>query len=206
MPFLLLAILGFVALAVILVWSLIWGALLGLLLPLTLFEGALLVMLASLAVLYAFGRMVLSQTPGELSLAEGLQEMLADELPPKRFFTGPEGKTWENGFRYQSANVLLTRLEDDPGLSGLKVRQAREALAIRLADLGTALVKDKGQRGVSTQTRLSDWKHQMRKEGLKPYDDDLLRIAAEVVNGVVAFKAAQKIIRDNLWDELTDSL
>jgi len=93
--------------ALILLWSLGLGWILSLILPLELFEGALLVMIASItsvAILMYSVR----------SFEEDPKLELLDTLPIERFTGGSDRPTLEQLFRYQLANDMVMIFEDEP--------------------------------------------------------------------------------------------
>ena len=198
----LLILLGIV---LVLAWSIGLGWLVSHLLPFSLFEGSLLVMAASVIVGYIASRLLRGL---DLPLID--PEMLAEEpidvpsyvIPHSRFYPSEADKTWEGWFRFELANRLYDALAAAPRLTGRPDKSQRQELAIRLTDVGIILLKAKTGRGRQVRTRLADWQAQMTKQGLKPYDEALLRLAMTTLHNTLAVPLFEHVVRAKLWDQL----
>ncbi len=118
-----------------------------------------------------------------------------------RFYPTEADKTWEGWFRFELANRLYDAPAAAPRLTGRLDKSQRQDLAIRLTDVGIALLKAKTGRGRRGRTRLADWHAQMTTQGLKPYDEALLRLAMTTVNNVLAAPLFEHVVRAKLWDQ-----
>jgi hypothetical protein len=198
---LLLILLG---LALVLAWSIGLGWLLSHLLPFSLFEGSLLVMLASVIVGYVASRIVRGLEWPLLepeTLSEEPVELPSYAIPHTRFYPTETDKTWEGWFRFELANRLYDALAAAPRLTGRLDKTQRQELAIRLTDTGIVLLKAKTGRGRQVRTRLADWQAQMTKQGLKPYDEALLRLAMTTLHNTLAAPLFEHVVRAKLWDQ-----
>ncbi len=121
---------------------------------------------------------------------------------PTRASTPPKPtRTWEGWFRFELANRLYDALVAVPRLTGRLDKTQRQELAIRLTDIGIALLKAKTGRGRQVRTRLADWQAQMTKQGLKPYDEALLRLAMTTLHHTLATPLFEHVVRAKLWDQ-----
>ncbi len=120
------------------------------------------------------------------ALAEEPVEMPSYAIPHTRFYAIEADKTWEGWFRFELANRLYDALAAAPRLTGRLDKSQRQELAIRLTDSGIALLKAKTGRGRQVSTHLADWRAQMANQGLKPYDEALLRLAMTTLHNTLA--------------------
>ncbi len=191
-------------LALVLAWSIGLGWLLSHVLPFSLFEGSLLAMVASVIVGYVASRILdgleLPFIEPE-TLAEKPGEVPSYAIPYTRFYPTEADKTWEGWFRFELANRLYDALAVAPRLTGRLDKSQRQELAIRLTDIGIVLLKAKTGRGRQVRTRLADWQAHMTQQGLKPYDEALLRLAMTTVNNVLAVPLFEHVVRAKLWDQ-----
>jgi hypothetical protein len=180
--------------ALILLWSLGLGWILTLILPLELFEGALLVMIASItsvAILMYSVR----------SFEEDPKLELLDTLPIERFTGGSDRPTLEQLFRYQLANDMVMIFEDEPSTTNLMDQRQREELAIRLSEICSAAVRNKPTRIKNPKISKADLKKQMSKMNLKPYDDNLLDIAVKTTNVYIQRPLWQEVFASQIWEQ-----
>lgn len=190
----------------LILWSAGLSWLLIKLLPFTLFEGAILVLLSTLFMLYAASR-IFSDLPMPSNRPETSDEMLFapdDDIPADRFWQKEDEKTNEAWFRYAIANELYEDLSDMELDNTLGKAQQKE-LAIRLSDIMVALLKErrfrKGTRRISIT--VPQLQAQMEKMGQRPYDLDILETAVSSVNIRLSYdEDLADIILDKTWDEL----
>jgi hypothetical protein len=204
---LLITILGFLLLAIVGValfaaWSIGLGWLLAQLLPFTLFEGSLLMMLASIAVAYV-GRQLLSTLPGnELPIEEEEISAFAYTMPARRFYQTEGDKTAEAWFRFQLANNILEDVADEPRVVRQMSPTQLEELAVRLTDVVVGVLKRKPKRTKRVAVTIGALQQEMIKTGQKPYDDDILQAAVSSVNALLFFdEEMADIVREKRWDE-----
>ncbi|MBM4429365.1 MAG: hypothetical protein FJ026_03330 [Chloroflexi bacterium] len=203
-PVILIIVVVVITLVFILGISLGLGWALTLVLPFSLFEGALLGMMATLAsgvVWYTIFRSASSrESEGEESSFE------VDEIPVSWFWKTDGERTWENWFRYVLANSIYVDLLDSPrGLGGLGERQVQE-LAVQLAETALGALKATPAHAKRLRVSRGILKRQMVKAGRRPYENDLLDLAAAVVNEeLVHLEKLRQVVRGQLWDDVAEA-
>jgi hypothetical protein len=192
-----------VGMALVLVWSIGLGWLLSHLLPFSLFEGSLLAMAASVIVGYVASRILdsLALPWLEPEPPEQLVDLPSYAIPHTRFYPSEPDKTWEAWFCFELANRLYDALAASPRVTGRLDKSQRQELAVRLADVGIALLKAKTGRGRQVRTRLADWQAQMANQGLTPYDEALLRLAMTTLHNTLAAPLFERVVRAKLWEQ-----
>ncbi len=183
------------------------GWLLTRLLPFTLFEGTLLGLLASVIV-GAFWINVLRSVArwSQEEAEEDEEDFYYDEIPPDRFFKMGFEKTWETWLHYEFANDIYVEFQDYPQrIAPTGDRQLQE-LAVRLAEVAVAILKTKPPRTKRLHLSPGALKQQLIKMGQRPYDDDILNLAAEVINDYMSDHQPELlwVIGQKLWDESPD--
>jgi hypothetical protein len=183
------------------------GWLLTRLLPFTLFEGTLLGLLASVIV-GAFWINVLRSVArwSQEEAEEDEEDFYYDEIPPDRFFKTGSEKTWETWLHYEFANDIYVEFQDYPQrIAPTGDRQLQE-LAVRLAEVAVAILKTKPPRTKRLHLSPGALKQQLIKMGQRPYDDDILNLAAEVINDYMSDHQPELlwVIGKKLWDESPD--
>ncbi len=207
---LLLLTLFLVALALVLLlgWSLALGWLLTQFVPaLSLFEGGLLVMLATLAVAYLAARIasalyeITNLSPSEF--ADG-EEAWEEVFPLEQFQQAGNPLTWEVFFKHRLANWVYIDISTELRSAHLANPGQREALALRLTDVAFDVLK--GCKRVSpVSLTLAAMKKEMERTGQRPYDDDILQIAVGATNLLLASDAElAQVARQKRWGELFD--
>lgn len=197
-------VLGLVGVALILAWSIGLGWLVSHLLPFTLFEGSLLSLVASALVGYLGSRLL---TGPSFSLNEPMAEegdwidASTYDIPATRFYQLDAEKTWEAWFKFEGANRLYDELQQAPKVTGRMNPMQQQELAIRLMDIGVALLKTKTGRAKQIRTRLVDWQQSMTKQGLKPYDEPILRLAMSTLHRLVSSPPYERVVQNKLWDK-----
>jgi hypothetical protein len=206
---LLILLLGVLVIGLLILWSTGLSWLLIKLLPFTLFEGTLLVLLATLFVLYIGGRLLLAGPPLPSTGSEMLDTMpfsLEDEIPENRFWKSGEAKTNETWFRYAIANEIYQDF-DSIELDATLGKAQQKELAIRLTDIIVEMLKErrfrKGTRRVSIT--VPQILAQMEKMGQRPYDQDILEAVVSSVNIHLSYdEYLQDIVLEKTWDELDE--
>ncbi|MBZ0310837.1 MAG: hypothetical protein K8I82_32565 [Anaerolineae bacterium] len=199
--FLLIAV--FVVMLVILGWSIIVGWILTQIFAFTLFEGTLLGMLASgMAGYFIFSALLDRLTDAADSLTEWSNEdEEEDNIPAERFFPTPAQRTWEAWFRFQVANTIYAELRENLPTATMDKPQKQE-LSIRLSEICIAALKDKSPKANTLHLTIHDLQGQMTTMELKPYDDDLLNVAAEATNLSLILPPAETVIREKMWNQI----
>ncbi len=198
LPGLLTVIIVIISLALVLGIFLLIGWLLTLFLPFSLFEGALLSMIASLiiGIIYTIVRFGAS---GE----EDEHDVVEDEIPGDRFWNTPAERTWENWFRYIIANSVYEDLTDLPHWEEVMGEADLQSLCIGLADASLEILKAKSPRATRMRVSKGSLKHEMVKMGHPAYQDGILNPAVAAVN--VALMPVEgllrQIVREQTWDE-----
>lgn len=195
---LLMVVLMIISLALVLGIFLFFGWLLTLFLPFSLFEGALLSMIASLliGIIYTILRFGAS---GE----EDENDFEADEIPWSRFWSTPGERTWENWFRYIIANSVYEDLFDSPHWVEIISEEHLQDLCIGLADAALEILKAKSPRATRLRVSKGSLKHEMVKIGHPSYQDGILNPAVAAVNAVLVPMEGvlRQIVREQSWDE-----
>ena len=198
LPGLLMVILMIISLALVLGIFLFIGWLLTLFLPFSLFEGALLSMIASLliGIIYTILRFGAS---GE----EDENDFEADEIPGSRFWSTSAERTWENWFRYIIANSVYEDLLESPHWVEIMSEENLQDLCIGLADAALEILKAKSPRATRLRVSKGSLKHEMVKIGHPSYHDGLLNPAVAAVNAVLMPMEGllRQIVREQSWDE-----
>jgi hypothetical protein len=205
-----LLILGLVIVSLILVLGIAIGVgwILTLILPFTLFEGALLVMLASVIVGIIGSNLVRSLSDSAWDLTDDDYDEGEDDrggIPASRFFKTSADGTWEAWFRYEIANDIYGEFLVSPTqIAPMDDRQLQE-LAIRLADTAVAILKARKPRVRRVEITQAMLAREMTKAGQQPYDDDILGMAVTAISMNLDYYQEDliRIIRDKSWDEPT---
>ncbi len=197
-----------VAQAVVLAWALGVGWVLTLFLPFSLFEGALLGLISAGMVAFALHR-ILSSEISPFSDYEDEDGELFDILdgyeviPENRFYKNNAGKTWEAWVKHEIANGIYEEMQDsDVSFGSMGKRQLQE-LAIRLADIGVAVLKTKAKNRTLRVT-VSNLRSQMKKINQRPYDNDILELAADAINNELEYEEITDVVRGKLWKQPCD--
>jgi len=174
-------------------WSLGLGWLLSRLVSsLTLFEASLLALLPTLLFAHRLLNM-LSETvtsygesrtdPEEVFALDTAEDHFTDEdvYPiPLTQFTKGQRLVGEHVVLLEFANGIYYRMQTTPGGVGLMGDVQAQQLAIRLAEFAVKVLKNK--RSGRYEISLTALKKQMEKDGQRPYDNDILRLAVDEVN------------------------
>lgn len=213
--FVILAIL--LAIGLILGWSLGLGWLLQRWIGLTLFEGAVLVMLASAGVAYLIKSLLTSTQqqlmaprpwpPNEVELEDESGDALDDwaaphyPIPTERFRPRSGFLTGKDLFKYEVANNISLAMAAEPKSVGMMNPQQVNEVSIRLAGIVADILK---KRRNPNQTKISvkGLRQQMTQMDLRPYDQDLLELTVQTSNQLLADdEDLLEIVRFKLWDE-----
>lgn len=203
MELLVLLVLGLLGIVLVLAWSIGLGWLLTRLLPFSLFEGSLLAMMASVVVAYLATRLMRGiELPfTEFEDVDDDLEPSSYDIPATRFYTSPIDRTWAAWFTYELANRLDDALKQSPRVTGRLDKAQRQELAVRLADVAVALLRTKTGRAKQIRTRLVDWQQQMTRQDMKPYDEDILKLAMTTLDGMLTLPEFERVVRAKLWDK-----
>lgn len=188
-----------ISLALVLGIFLFFGWLLTLFLPFSLFEGALLSMIACLVTGSLWQTLWRFRTSGE----EDENDVEEDEIPGDRFWSTPAERTWENWFRYIIANSVYEDLTDSSHWEEVMGEADLQSLCIGLADASLEILKAKSPRATRMRVSKGSLKHEMVKMGHPAYQDGILNPAVAAVN--VALLPVEgllrQIVREQTWDE-----
>lgn len=203
----LLVVIGLVLLSLALGISLGLGWVLSRIVPVSLAEGAGLVLLAALFLLLLF-RGILTSIP--LTTQESSAEVAEEEpelraIPLTRIAPTPEERTWENWVRYRLAQSIYEAFQVEPRTIGHMRDAEQQELAIRLADAGVALLKRRNAQGRLNITR-SQLERYFREIGQQPYDAAILSLATGVMTAEMRLheETIRHILRERLWMHLAD--
>jgi hypothetical protein len=184
-------------LAVLLGLSLLVGWLLTLMLPFTLFEGTLL----GLVALIALGVLAVNIFKG-LPLPDldgtNLSRDFGDfkQIPDERVIKSERDRTLENQYRIEMANRIYEEFQDAPSQFSSMSDQQQQELALRLAEIGLTILKNKPVRNAQLNISKAAFKKQMQKMNQQPYSDDILDLALSGINDYIF---------DN-FDDLSESI
>ena len=174
-------------------WALGLGWLLSRLVSsLTLFEATLLALLPTLLFAHWLLNM-LSETLSSYNEARtdseevydlgSAEDQFTDEeiypIPLSQFTKG-QRLVGEHVVLLEFANGIYHRMQTTPGGVGLMGDVQAQQLAIRLAEFAVKVLKSK--RSGRFEISLTALKKQMEKDGQRPYDNDILRLAVDEVN------------------------
>lgn len=196
-----------ILLSLLLSLSLGLGWVLSRLVPVSLAEGAGLVLLGGLLLFFLL-RDVLSgifQTAGGASEETVEEEIEFRPIPPTRIAPTPEERTWENWLRYQFAQSIYETFQLEPRAIGNMRDTEQQELAIRLADAGVALLKRRTAQGRLNITP-AQLERYFREIGQQPYDSKILSLAS----GMMTIKARlheetiRYILHQRLWTQISD--
>jgi hypothetical protein len=198
-------ILMLLSMAMVLGFAIGIGWLLTLLFPFSLFEASLLALIASIVVgsswYYLFGSVL--GLGGEIP-DEDIPEVFNDDfdqIPHQRFYKTHIEKTWEAWLRHHLANSIYFEFQESPQPIAPMGRKQTQELAIRLADLSVEILKAKSVRAKRLNISAATLKKQMNKIGQRPYDDDILGLAAIAINTEVSYHYEEllRVIHTKLW-------
>lgn len=190
------------------------GWVLTLFLPVSLFEGALLGMIAAAItgrLWYSLWRSSTRFQKAEIKeeeeeWKEGEWEEEIDEMPESQFWRTREERTWENWFRYTLANAIYEELLEAPHwLEALEEGQ-QHALAIRLADAALEGLKAQAYTGKRLKVSRGMLRQKMARRGDQTYPDGLLNLAVRAINMESEYleEDLREVARGRLWDELAE--
>ena len=191
--------------AVVLGWSIGIGWLLTLFLPFSLFEASLLVMIASAAI-SALGIRLLMTVPSPEPFTD-LNEPVEPAISSDRFYSPKGPVTSEAWFRFEMANDIYWDLSDTDRIINSMDDSAVKELAIRLTDVVVEMLKSRTSRSSRINVTKNQLTQQMKKMGLRPYDDDILEVAASAASACLTFdEAMADIVREKSWGEIETDL
>jgi hypothetical protein len=193
---------GLIAISIILGWSILFGWVLKQVVSFSLFESTLLVLIASALVIQIVSRLVQPSNITDDQFADAFENIIEPHIPPTRFYKTDTDKTWEAWFNFVVSNSIYDELEDEESSRSMNKQQLQE-LAIRLSEVGTAMFKAQSGRSRHASISPTALKQQMRKMNLKPYDDDILDLAAIGINIALALPTVELVHRAKLWDKPT---
>jgi len=181
------------------------GWLITLFLPFSLFEASLLALIASVVVgsswYYLLGSML--GLRGDTSDEDyyDTDDDGFDQIPPDRFYQSNTDKTWEAWLRHHLANSIYFEFQESPQPVAPMGKKQIQELAIRLADMSVDILKSKSVRTKRLNISAVTLKKQMNKIGQRPYDDDILGLAAIAINAEVSYHYEEllRVTHTKLW-------
>lgn len=200
--------LALLSMALALGFAIAIGWLMTLFLPFDLFQASLLALIASI-VAGTLWYNILGAGPGfgpgpaADYEDEYDEEDDYDRIPSNRFYKNEAGKTWEAWLRYHLANSVYIEFQDSPQPVTPMGDKQQQELAIRLADISLALLKTKSPSTKRVNVNLHTLKRQMEKMGQRPYDDNILTLAAMAINDELVYYHDDilNVIRTKLWNQ-----
>jgi len=185
------------------------GWLMTLFLPFTLFEASLLALIASIVVGSSWYYLLGSVLGLGGEIADETYEDYDndfDQIPPNRFFKSNTDRTWEAWLRHHLANSIYYEFQESPQPVAPMGKKQIQELAIRLADMSVDILKAKSVRAKRLNVSAATLKKQMGKIGQRPYDDDILGIAAIAINTEVSYHYEEllRVVHTKLWNHPYD--
>ncbi len=216
----LLLIIGVAALsiAIIIGIALIIGWLLTLVLAFSLFEGALLGLLATFIAFMFWHHIFNVFAPPIDTLDEDfafldddykyIDDDTTEEIPTSSFCKTPADKTWANWFRYIFANVLYEDFQSTLHISKNLSDAILRDMSMRLADATVEGLRRKTAQTRQIRVTKGMLKYEMNEAGLKPYDEDILDFAVGVLNTELNYMIDEirAAIENYTWDDRTSLL
>lgn len=190
----------FISFAVVTGVSLGLGWLLTLIVPFSLFEGTITSMIAGLTT-WMLWRNLLRTIPAPLE-----DEDFIEDMPTTRFWPTEAERTWENWLRYVFANSIYEDLLTSPRWSESMGDSQLQLMAVHLADVTVENLKRKSPRTRRMKVSGKILKQEMAKSNQRPYDEDVLDIAATAVNMELSYleDELRSVIKNDLWAEQVD--
>jgi hypothetical protein len=191
-----------VGIALFLGWGILIGWVLTQLFSFSHFEGTLLAMLATGFMIHVMMTIILTMVQTSLGTSEDMMDEdmeIEYAIPAERFFKDISERTWAAWIRFQLANNIYEKLQETPKMTSLNSSQLQE-LAVRLADMGVAILREQSPRSSRIHLSISDFHKQMKAMDMKPYDNDILHVAVDAANFMMMMPLMQNIFRENLWD------
>jgi hypothetical protein len=186
------------------------GWILTLFLPFSLFEASLLALIASIVAgsswYYLLGSILGLRDEIADEDYEEIYEDDFDQIPPDRFYQSHTDKTWEAWLRHHLANSIYYEFQESPQPVAPMGKKQIQELAIRLADLSVDILKSKSVRAKRLNISAATLKKQMNKIGQRPYDDDILGLAAIAINTEVSYHYEEllRVVHTKLWKQPYD--
>ena len=112
---------------------------------------------------------------------------LFNQLPVTRFYKTADEKTWDAWLRYQIAEDIYFDLQAMPTPVGRLDDPRVQELAIRLAEIALAALRNKPAHAKELHLTKTVFKRQMNKMGQQAYDDDILNVALATINSNVDY-------------------
>lgn len=191
--------LGLLLISALLGWSIALGAALAAIFDFSLFEGAVLALIASGIVIGSVIGIV-KQAPS-LERPSPLENPYEESLiPVERFTSRPQRATWDHIFRFNLANDILEALADRDMPANLN-RAQREQLAIHLSEIVAAEIKAHASpRRGALKISTDGLKARMAAMNLTPYDDEILETTVLIANQLTALPHFRRVISNDLWN------
>ena len=121
-----------------------------------------------------------------------------------RLYKSDNERTWEAWLTYEIANDIYADFQIDPQTVAAMNDSQRQELAIRLAELGVAILKRKTSASRNFQVNANAVRRELERIGQKPYDSDLITVAVDAINVNVDYYGDElaSVIRNRLWQQL----
>lgn len=205
-------LLGAIALTIILAFALGIAWILGRLFGFTLFEGAVLAMLAAII----GGGVLLIIRGGSASPRSASRAAIEDDedeedeedydVIPSSRFTETSGRTFQSWCEYELSNSIYTTFQDEPKQVAFMNASQQQELAIRLAQSAVAVLKGKTGRSISLQITRTQIERQLRQTGQMPYDDGIMEMAVKAIDMELEsnHSAYEHIITLRLWNKTSE--
>jgi len=170
----------------------------------TLFEATLLVMFASVIFSLLLER-IISLMTADMDLDDEITKSFLDErvdekIPLDRFAAdSPLGITEESMFRYHIANSVFDGLDNLPRSVGMNSTAQIIELSVRLTDSMVSILKRRKKQVSVVTISKSALTKELRREELRPYDDDILETAVESTNLALDDPDMVSLVNSKMW-------
>lgn len=199
-----------VALTIILAFGIGLGWLLGRLFGFTLFEGAVLALMAgaigaTAGYLFARGDST-SLESTRLAGSNGKTEETDYEVIPPGRFIAKTGRNFQSWCEYEMSNAIYTTFQDAPKQVAFMNASQQQELAIRLAQSVVSALKTRSPRTTTLRITRAQVERQLHQVGQMPYDDGIMEMAVDAVNEELEINqdAYLHIIKLKLWSMESD--
>ncbi len=199
-----------VVLTIILAFGIGLGWILGRLFGFSLFEGAVLALMAgaiggSAAYLFLRGDSRSTESARLSGETRNADESEYDVIPSSRFIA-TTGRSFQSWCEYEMSNAIYTAFQDEPKQVAFMNASQQQELAIRLAQSVAAILKSRSPRTSIVRITRAQIERQLHQAGQIPYDDGIMTMAVDAVSEELEInqEAYLHIIKLKLWNMESD--
>lgn len=128
-----------------------------------------------------------------------------DHIPTTRF-SEQGGRTFQSWCEYELSNAIYEAFQDQPKAVAFMNASQQQELAIRLAQSAVAVLKTKTVRSSSLHLTHTQIERHLKQAGQMPYDRAIMDLAVATVNDELLTneQAYHHIIKLRLWDQTAE--